>query len=218
VKLHLIDFEGSARSGVVEFGVVSLAGGAGGTWEIEALATEVCRPEEVPSEAEVAIHQLREGDWEGKGSFREYYQQFLAWRQSGYFGAHHAAVENAFLTRVWPFTEPVPDPGEEDRFCHTWGPWADTLVLTRRAWPQLAEYGLSRVVAALGLEGELEREAGKWIPVARRRYHCAPYDALASALIVIALSGHVPYRHWTAREWVHASDSTAGLSAQGELF
>ena len=77
--------------------------------------------------------------------------------------AHNAATEKRFL-RVFPL--------------HGFGPWLDTMVLARRAWPGLGDYSLESVVRRLGLLEELEALCpGLW-------FHDALYDAAGSLLVV----------------------------------
>ena len=47
---------------------------------------------------------------------------------------------------------------------------------------------LEAVVAAAGMQAELDALAAEHCPPARRRYHAALYDALAGALLLVFLS------------------------------
>lgn len=85
--------------------------------------------------------------------------------------AHGAATEKRFL-RVFPF--------------HGFGPWVDTLVLTRAVYPQLASHALGEAVQALGLQQESE------LLVPGFRWHDAHCDAVASLVLLrhlIAVAG-----------------------------
>lgn len=198
--IHIIDFEGSATSGVVEMGCVTIDGS-----RITQVTGRFFSPKRTPREEEVAIHGIRPSDYADKPLFSEAYSDLIALRKSGPFGAHHAPVENGFLTRQWPAIEGVPDFSEKTQTVFDWGPWIDTLVLVKKAYPQFSENGLEPCIKALGLETELSEIAEAQIPLPRQRFHAAPYDALASALLVLELSRFEPFNNWSIRDWVRAS-------------
>lgn len=77
--------------------------------------------------------------------------------------AHNAATEASVLTRLAPL----------QRF----GPWIDTLKLTRRAYPHLPSYALSDLVETLQLSPLLQKLCPGRAP------HDALYDAYACALL-----------------------------------
>lgn len=73
--------------------------------------------------------------------------------------------------------------GTEKRFLrafpgHPFGPWADTLLLCRAAWPGLADYALGPLCEHFGLVARLSEAhpGGRW--------HDALFDATASALLL----------------------------------
>jgi DNA polymerase-3 subunit epsilon len=73
--------------------------------------------------------------------------------------------------------------GTEKRFLaslpgHSFGPWIDTLKLTRKVYPQMASYKLGRLCDDLALTPNL-REL-----VPNRDWHDALFDAAASLLIL----------------------------------
>lgn len=73
--------------------------------------------------------------------------------------------------------------GTEKRFLrafpgHGFGPWVDTLLLARAAWPELVDHSLSALCEARGLSGKV----AEMIP--GRRWHDALYDAVASLLLL----------------------------------
>ncbi len=89
---------------------------------------------------------------------------------------------------MWPYPRPSPDfvrPGER---LAEWGPWIDTARLYAQLYPQLESGRLERLVAACGLQAELDDLAARNAPADRRRYHAALYDALAGALLLAALA------------------------------
>lgn len=66
------------------------------------------------------------------------------------------------------------------------GPWVDTLKLSRAIWPGLPSHALGDVLASLGLSGEVEALCPDRAP------HDALYDAVGSAVLlrhVLALPG-----------------------------
>lgn len=80
--------------------------------------------------------------------------------------AHGAGTEKRFL-RTFPF--------------HGFGPWLDTVVLARRAWPKLGDYSLEAVTGVLGLRDELNALCPGL------HFHDALYDAVGSLLVLRAL-------------------------------
>lgn len=77
--------------------------------------------------------------------------------------AHGAATEKRFL-RVFPI--------------HRFGPWVDTLTLTRSIFPSLESFALADAISALGLVdcAELKRPGFRW--------HDALCDATASLVLL----------------------------------
>ena len=75
--------------------------------------------------------------------------------------AHGAATEKRFL-RVFPF--------------HGFGPWVDTLTLTRAVYPSLSSHALGDAVEKLGLTPQLPTEGFRW--------HDACSDAIATAVLL----------------------------------
>src|SRR4051812_34933903 len=96
--IHFIDFEGSAASGILEFGVVTLHGGA-----IVATHTRLCRATgQVPAD-DTKVHGLTADGLAGEAFFAAEWERFAGWRTSGPLAAHFAPVENALLRKVWPY-------------------------------------------------------------------------------------------------------------------
>lgn len=78
--------------------------------------------------------------------------------------AHNVGTERGVLERAAPL--------------HRFGPWVDTLRLTRRSYPELASAALEDVVLALNLQARLSSLAPGRAP------HDALYDALACAVLL----------------------------------
>lgn len=73
--------------------------------------------------------------------------------------------------------------GTEKRFLrafpgHGFGPWVDTLLLARAAWPDASSHGLSDLCDLCGLSEEIQ------VMVPGRRWHDALFDASASLVLL----------------------------------
>ena len=181
--MHVLDFEGGPRTGVVEFGAVTLLGG-----RVVGLLTGRCAPRaEVPAE-ETRCHGLAAADLRGERPFESRWAEFQSLRSSGLLAAHQASVEARLLAATWPHPAAVPAVSETAEARAEWGPWVDTLALARLRRPGLGDYALESLVARLGLAARLEADAARLCPEGRRRYHAAGFDALAAALVLLALA------------------------------
>lgn len=128
------------------------------------------------------------------GHYRSYLRtdRPVTWSASKVHGISSLDLENApSLLSLWPEIRirlagrPVVahGSGTEKRFLrafpmHGFGPWIDTLTLSRRILPTLPSHALSDVGAALGLEEEARRILPGF------RWHEALSDALASLLLL----------------------------------
>ena len=180
--IHFLDFEGNRTSGILEYGVVTLRG-----TEIAAVRTRLCRPTGGVRAEDTAVHGLRPEALAGESPFSDDWELFAGLREHGPFAAHYAGTENALLKSVWAYPRSSPNfvrPGERGL---DWGPWVDSARLYAQLYPQLASGKLESVIGACGLQAELDRLAREHCPEARRRYHAALYDALAGALLLLAL-------------------------------
>lgn len=180
--IHFIDFEGSAASGILEFGVVTLQGG-----EIVATHTRLCRATgSVPAD-DTKVHGLAADGLASQDYFASEWERFAGLRASGPLAAHFAPVENGLLRKVWPYPREVPDFARPGKMSTEWGPWIDTGRLYPQCFPQPGSVRLEDLVARQGLSAELEKVGRMHCPPERRRYHAALYDALAGALLLRAL-------------------------------
>ena len=118
--------------------------------------------------------------------FAHDFDLFAQLRKSGPLCAHNASVEDRFLKSTWSYTRQSPDFSnpKEDRLLTSWGPWLDTLSIYRRLYPDLDSYQLNTLIGLFGLKESLNQLAQEYCPKERIRYHCALYDALASALLL----------------------------------
>ncbi len=214
--IHVIDFEGSRQSGVVEYGVVTLHG-----TQVEATYSRLCAPAGTISDRDRLQHGISEEVASKEPLFETDWKLFADLRESGPFCAHNVAVEDGLLRSVWSYPRSSPDFSEGDVLTASWGPWVDTLQLYRRIYPQLESHKLGDLIALFDLGSELEAQAALYCPEKRARYHCALFDALASALLLRRLYAEPELSELTLR-WliVNSASSTAsrdGLEQQ-DLF
>jgi DNA polymerase-3 subunit epsilon len=102
-----------------------------------------------------------------------------------------------------------------------WGPWVDTARLVEQLLPHLDSGRLEALIAALGLQARLDALALEHCPPDRRRYHAALYDALAGALLLIALAEDPQIGGLTLLQLLSLSTLDPGRRAalqQRELF
>ncbi len=216
LPFHIIDFEGSKGSGVVEYGIVRVEGRM-----IRETKTRLCGAEGEITWRERDTHGLSQGELAGVAPFREEWTLFSKLREHGPFGAHNAMVEAQLLSAIWPYPRLVADFSEEPPVARaSWGPWLDTLHLYRRLYPNLPEYGLSSLIDQFGLQATLDQTAEKHCPEGRGHYHCALYDALASAILFIDLQSQDALAKCTPAWWLRQSAASTGQRQamdQGEL-
>jgi len=215
-QIHFIDFEGSAASGILEYGVVTLRGG-----QIVETKTRLCRATGCVRPEDAAVHGLREADVSGCAPFTDDWEYFATLRERGPLAAHYAGVENALLKAVWPYPRTSPDFGRPGEQAAGWGPWIDTARLYAQVFPQLASGRLESLVAACGLQAGLDALAATHCPPARRCYHSALYDALAGALLLTRLAAEPAAADKSVR-WLLAMSTLNPAKRdslqQGELF
>lgn len=181
--IHFVDFEGSTVSGVLEYGVVSMRG-----TEILATTTRLCRPMGRVRAEDVAVHGIEAAAVRDAAPLADDFEQFVAWRAAGPLAAHFAQAENTLIKTVWAYGRRAPDFARNGASTNEWGPWIDTGRLHPQLYPALTSAKLNEVVAAMGLQGELDAVAAAHCPVDRCRYHAALYDALAGAVLLRRLA------------------------------
>ncbi len=180
--IHFVDFEGSVSSGILEYGIVTLHRGA-----VAGLRTRLCRAKGEVSAQDTAVHGLRARDLAGEAPFADEWEYFAGLREAGPLAAHYAGAENSLLKSVWPYPRTSPDFAQGTGGVAEWGPWIDSARLCAQFRPGLGTGRLEEIVAALGLQARLDEQAGRLCPPARSRFHAAPYDALAGALVLLEL-------------------------------
>jgi DNA polymerase III epsilon subunit-like protein len=183
LPIHFIDFEGNRTSGILEFGVVTLQGG-----RITGTRTRGCAATGRISVEDTAVHGLTAGPLAALSPFSAEWEHFAALRETGPLAAHYAQAENHLLKSAWPYPRTAPDFARPGRTATEWGPWIDTGRLYPQLLPGLATgTQLETLVAAAGLQEELDALAAAHCPADRRRYHAALYDALGGALLLLHL-------------------------------
>jgi len=181
--VFFVDFEGSLASGILEYGVVEVRGGALG-----AMTTRLCRATGPVRPEDAAVHGLRARDVAGQAPFAAEWDTFAGLRGRGPLAAHYAGAENALLKSVWPYPRSSPDFARPGGQTAEWGPWVDTGRLYAQSRPALPSGRLEDLVAACGLQARLDALAAEHCPAGRRRYHTALYDALGGALLLARLA------------------------------
>jgi DNA polymerase III epsilon subunit-like protein len=181
--VYFIDFEGSVASGVVEYGVATLLGG-----RVTAVLTRLCGPTGLVRRDDTDIHGLGPESLSGCEPFSSDWGLFAELREQGPLAAHHAGAENSLLKATWPYPRNSPDFARPGNRVIDWGPWIDSARIYAQLYPALESTRLESVIAACGLQAELDALAGVHCPAGRRRYHAALYDALAGALLLGSLS------------------------------
>lgn len=214
--IHFIDFEGNGTSGIVEFGVVTLQGGA-----ITETRTRLCAAIGRVTAEDTAIHGLGENELKTAEAFKEEWEYFATLRDCGPLAAHFAQAENYLLKSVWAYPRTAPDFARPGRTTTEWGPWIDTGRLYPQFFPQFGAGKLEELIVACGLQAELDALAAQHCPGGRRNYHAALYDALAGALLLQAFL-HRPEFAGATVPWLLQMSTTDGdkrdALQQGDLF
>lgn len=182
LPIHVVDFEGGPRTGVVESGVATLLGG-----EIVAAHTALHAPRAAIPALDSQCHGLVARDLAEAAPFEAEWDRWVSLRRGGLLAAHNATVEHDLLRGTWARPSAVPAFVGEAGTVAEWGPWIDTCRLARAWAPSLGDFRLGQLVADLRLGGRLDALAAQHCPPKRRRFHCALYDALAAALVLRAL-------------------------------
>lgn len=122
----------------------------------------IASPARITREAR-AVHGIRDADLAGAPPMVALWPEFRRRLAGRVVVAHGAGTERRFL-RAFPL--------------HGFGPWLDTLALSRAVWPDLTDHALGTVAARLGLEAAV-REACPSLD-----WHDALFDATACAVLL----------------------------------
>lgn len=208
-QIHCLDFEGSLRSGIIEYGLVTIQ-----HMDVLSMHTRLCKGEGPIPEMESLTHQIRDEDVNDAESLSSDWELFRDKRSSGPFAAHHAGVENGLLKSVWPYTSPSKD-FISGHYEVDWGPWLDTCSLYRSLFPGLPSYNLEALVTYFGLAEKLNGLAKVYCPGQRSSYHCASYDALGSAVLLFQLKAYEEIHEMSLSQllqWSQPGNQNSGLS------
>jgi len=182
-QVFFIDFEGSVGSGVLEYGVATLLGG-----RVTATATRLCAPTGRIRPEDSRIHGLDDEFLARREPFSADWELFARYRENGPLAAHFAGAEGSLLRATWPYPRNSPDFARPGGRLIDWGPWIDTARIYSQLYPRMESASLEALVAATGLQRELDKLAADFCPPGRRTYHSALYDALAGALLLASLA------------------------------
>ena len=213
MRIHVIDFEGNLQCGIIEYGIVTLNAG-----EIEHTSTSLCRADTPIQARDILVHGLRNEMLEAYSPFMEHQALFYGLRGSGVLAAHHAPVENMLLNRYWTVVPVGKTSSELPSSDGSWGPWIDSRLVAQHCY-RAEDYSLGNLVKTFALGARLETLAADCCPENRCKPHCALYDALASALVLVHLQkAYTLDERALIRLSQTRSASARGDFAQEELF
>ncbi len=190
--IHVIDFEGNLTSGILEYGVVTLGGG-----RVIQTETRLCGPIGRIRPADTAIHRIDDRTVAKEDPFGADFERFAQLREGGPLCAHYAHAENTLIKATWPYPRTSPDFARPGGTVTEWGPWIDTGRLYTQLFPTLPSGKLEELVTTFQLMPRLFEMAAQHCPPTRRFFHAALYDALASALLLLALGERPEFRDMT---------------------
>jgi DNA polymerase III subunit epsilon len=109
------------------------------------------------------VHGIRARDLTGAPRLLQLWPEVRKLLENRWLVAHGSSTERRFL-RAFPF--------------HGFGPWVDTLKLSRAVWPEKKSYALGDLILELGLEDDLCKALPGF------RWHDALSDAMASLVLL----------------------------------
>ncbi|MFI3290624.1 MAG: hypothetical protein R3Y46_01960 [Opitutales bacterium] len=180
--IYAIDFEGSKAIGILEFAIIEIV-----DWKITSIETHLCKPKGKVDKKTLAFCHLNEELLKDKVAFEGHINTFLQARRKGLFLAHNKATEDSLLRLYFPNPEVFSDFSNNSK-CLSWSPWIDTYRLCKKIFPKLKSYNLSELISAFNLTEELKALAKTHCPSDRAKWHCAPYDTIAAALLLIKIA------------------------------
>ncbi len=215
VPIHVLDFEGSPRTGIVEYGFATLLGG-----KVISAHTRLCGASSPIPFDESGVHGIFDEDVKGLPPINEDWELFLGLRKSGLFGSHHAPAEIGMISEIWPVPGNVPDFSLKGcPLTNEWGPWVDTCRIAKTWFPKERSHKLSDLVERFEIQDRVSNTAEKFCPKTRRRYHCALYDAIAAAELLVIMCEHPFFKKSEILNLIEAGMSAKKFRdrLQGEL-
>jgi DNA polymerase-3 subunit epsilon len=164
VPFAVIDFESAGSAPGLTDEPVQIAVIHWNGEEIKTVLNSYLRPSRKVTWSAKEVHGIDDEMLVRAPLFVDLWPQVKASLSTRWVVAHGAATEKRFL-RVFPF--------------HGFGPWVDTLTLTRAVYPSLPSHALSDAVEKLGLTPQLPTEGFRW--------HDACSDAIATAVLLCHL-------------------------------
>ena len=179
-----LDFEsaGASRGATDEPVQVAWAGMRGLVVRPETFFVSYLRSDAPITWSARKVHGITSADLDGAPSLGSLWPQVRGALLGRVLIAHGAGTEKRFL-RAFPL--------------HGFGPWVDTVALSRRFLPSLSDHALGSVCAALQLTDEV---AGL---VPDGRWHHALFDAVASLLVVRRLVSELKLEHHDVVVLIH---------------
>ncbi|MCC5790694.1 MAG: 3'-5' exonuclease [Opitutales bacterium] len=215
--IHFLDFEGNATSGILEYGLVTLRRG-----KIVEVSTRLCQPHGQIRPEDIALHGITADRAAPFPPIEEDWETFAQARESGPLAAHFASTENSLLKSVWPYPRQAPDFFGLGEMISEWGPWIDTGRLIPAIFDGIPSAKLEALIEAFDLQETLDHYAGELCPPDRSHYHCALYDALASAVLVENLKNYSEFINkpllWLLEQSSPEKTRRRGLFRQRNLF
>lgn len=169
-----LDFESTgATSGRTDEPVqVGMAFWPGGSAEPGCFFRSYLRCSSPTASTALAVHGIGQRETEGAPPLSSLWPEFKSRLHGSVVLAHGAGTEKRFL-RAFPL--------------HGFGPWVDTLSVSRAVLPDLPDHALGCVVGALGLEGEVKRLCPGF------GWHDALFDAVACLVLLRYLVGALDF-------------------------
>ena len=132
------------------------------------------------------VHGIRTRDLTGAPRLLELWPEVRRLLANRWLVAHGSATERRFL-RAFPF--------------HGFGPWVDTLKLSRAVWPGQKSFALGDLIRDLGLEDDLRKTLPNF------RWHDALSDAIASLILLRRVVTEASVEAQEARILLRPNDS-----------
>jgi DNA polymerase-3 subunit epsilon len=160
VRLAALDFESTGtRDGQTDEPVqIGMAWCLPGRGEPESFFRSYIRPDRAIHADARKVHGIDDEKVQDAPKFASLWPELKQWLRGSVVVAHGVSTEQRFL-RAFPF--------------HGFGPWLDTLSISRALMPDIADHSLSTVVGSLHLESEVSRLCPELT------WHDALFDAVA---------------------------------------